>query len=70
MLMLCRALALESNQLEGPVPFTIGSLGSLSSLTLDHNRLSALPQSTLSLVALRFGPVIAGLVSPYHAGVS
>jgi hypothetical protein len=53
LLMLCRVLALESNQLEGAIPFSIGSLASLSSLTVDHNRLSELPQSLLSLAALR-----------------
>jgi hypothetical protein len=55
---LCRTLrsglALESNQLQGGIPFSIGSIVSLSSLTLDHNGVSEMPQSLLSLVALRY----------------
>jgi hypothetical protein len=52
-LMLCRVLALESNQLEGGIPFSFGSLSALSALTIDNNRVSEAPQSLLSLPALR-----------------
>jgi hypothetical protein len=53
-LMLCRVLALESNQLEGTIPFSIGSLASLSSLTVDHNRITDIPSSLSSVTALRY----------------
>jgi hypothetical protein len=53
--MWCRVLELASNQLEGGIPFTFGSLVSLSALTVDNNRVSEMPQSLLSLAALRCG---------------
>jgi hypothetical protein len=51
--MWCRVLTLASNQLEGGIPFGVGSLVSLSVLTIDNNRVSEAPQSLLSLAALR-----------------
>jgi hypothetical protein len=51
--MWCRVLNLASNQLEGGIPFGVGSLVSLSVLTIDNNRVSEAPQSLLSLAALR-----------------
>jgi hypothetical protein len=51
--MLCRVLELESNQLEGGIPFSFGSLRSLSALTIDNNRMFEIPLSLMSLAALR-----------------
>jgi hypothetical protein len=60
----CRVLTLESNQLEGAIPFSIGSLASLANLTVDHNRVSDLPVSILSLAALRCGLMIDRVAAP------
>ncbi len=54
-LLLSRRLALESNQLEGAIPLSFGSLAGMASLTVDHNRISDVPQSLLSLASLRSG---------------
>jgi Leucine-rich repeat (LRR) protein len=49
-----RSLDVSNNQLAGSIPFSIGSLAAVTSLTLDHNRITDVPLSVLSLVALRF----------------
>jgi hypothetical protein len=49
-----RELTLEYNDLEGAIPFSFGSLLALESLSVDHNRLTAVPVSFLLMTSLRY----------------
>ncbi len=49
----CSNLDLSLNQLDGTVPFTFGLMMSLSYLNVDFNRITEVPQSILSMTALR-----------------
>jgi hypothetical protein len=45
---------LDSNLLDGAIPFSIGLLVALTAVSVENNRLSELPQSLVSLAALRY----------------